>query len=201
MPVPLGPAGGGAATPLDVERVGLVVALAVLLVLLVIVGRTVGFAVELVVEGDADVEALGPELDDELVAALPLLGAALVSDVAALRREAVGSGAEEQAVTVRAIASVTASAIARDRASDRTSPIVSDERGELARTAYARSGEPARTAYARSGEPGCTAYRRMADRRGVRVADMSVRLSTEGNVSVCPRRSPGRGRSTEGESP
>ncbi|MBK8731948.1 MAG: hypothetical protein IPL93_03555 [Actinomycetales bacterium] len=164
-------------------------------------GRTVGFAVELVVEGDADVEALGPELDDELVAALPLLGAALVSDVAALGREAVGSGAEEQAVTVRVIASVTASAIARDRASDRTSPIVSDERGELARTAYARSGEPARTAYARSGEPGCTAYRRMADRRGVRVADMSVRLSTEGNVSVCPRRSPGRGRSTEGESP
>lgn len=201
MPVPLAPAGGGAATPLDVERVGLVVALAVLLVLLVIVGRTVGFAVELVVEGDADVEALGPELDDELVAALPLLGAALVSDVAALGREAVGSGAEEQAVTVRVIASVTASAIPRDRASDRTSPMVAGETGELARTAYARSGEPGCTAYARSGEPGCTAYRRVADRRGVRVADMSVRLSTEGNVSVCPRRSPGRGRSTEGESP
>jgi len=201
MPVPLAPAGGGVAVPPDVERVGLAVVVGVLLGLLVVVGRTVGFAVELVVEGDADVEALGPELDDELVAALPLLGAALVSDVAALGREAVGSGAEEQAVTVRVIASVTASAIARDRASDRTSPIVSDERGELARTAYARSGEPARTAYARSGEPGCTAYRRMADRRGVRVADMSVRLSTEGNVSVCPRRSPGRGRSTEGESP
>lgn len=196
MPVPLAPAGGGAALPSDVDRVGLAVALTVLLGLLVGVGRAVGFAVEFVVEGDPDVEALGSELDaDELVAALPALGAAVlvepVSDVTALDRgAAVGSGAEEQAVTVRVIASATASATTRDLASDRTSPMGAGE-----------TGEPARTAYARRGEPGCTAYRGLVRRGGVRVTDMSVRLSTEGNVSVCPGQSQRRGRPIEGESP